>query len=170
MNPKTPWKILWIPALIVILDQFSKFWVIQALALYEWRPVIPCVGLTHLRNRGAAFSFLSQASGWQNAFLIAFAVFASILLLYWLFHIPMSRKAERTAVALILGGAMGNLLDRIIHGAVVDFIDIYFRQWHWPAFNGADSAIAIGTMVMVWVLFLSGERHLPQTSPDDPDS
>jgi signal peptidase II len=119
------------------------------LSLYQPLPVMPSFNLTLMYNQGAAFSFLSDAGGWQRWLfaLIAFAV--SVALLWWLKRLDRREKRLAIALALILGGALGNLIDRLLLGHVVDFLDVYYADWHWPAFNIADSAISAGAVLMV---------------------
>ena len=142
-------KWLWITAVVIILDQFTKYLASDLLTLHEPVEIIPLINLTLAHNTGAAFSFLSDASGWQRWFFIGLALVVSAVILLWIRGLP--QKASRTAIslALILGGALGNVWDRIQLGYVVDFIDVYYGQWHWPAFNAADSSITIGTILLI---------------------
>jgi len=141
---------LWLSVLIVLLDQLSKYWVSDALLLYESRPVIDGVfNLTLLHNPGAAFSFLSDAGGWQRWFFIVLSTAISLVILLWLLRLPAGRGCLTLALVCILGGAVGNLCDRIRLGYVVDFLDVYYDKWHWPAFNVADSAITIGAILLI---------------------
>lgn len=112
--------------------------------LHETIPLLPMFQLTYLRNQGAAFSLLSDAGGWQRWFFIGLAVIASLLIAYWLKNMDRSQNWEAAAWALMLGGAVGNLIDRMIYGSVIDFLDVFYENWHWPAFNLADSAITVG--------------------------
>jgi signal peptidase II len=120
-----------------------------SMQLYETIELIPYFQLTYLRNQGAAFSFLSQAGGWQRWFFIVLAVLASVAISMWLKRLPSDRRFEACAWALVLGGAIGNLVDRILYGYVIDFFDAYYREWHWPAFNVADSAITLGVIMLL---------------------
>lgn len=135
--------------LVVGLDQLSKFAVTRTLSYGERVEITPFFNLLLVHNRGAAFSFLAGASGWQREFFIAIAVVASV----WIVH--LLRKYPRQtlfcfALSLILGGAIGNVIDRILLDAVVDFLDFHVAGWHWPAFNVADSAITCGAILLVW--------------------
>jgi signal peptidase II len=112
--------------------------------LYESIPLIPYFQLTYLRNPGAAFSFLAQAGGWQRWFFILLAGGASVGIVWWLSRLPRENRLEACAWSLVLGGALGNLIDRVAYGYVIDFLDVYVGEWHWPPFNLADSAITIG--------------------------
>lgn len=138
-----------ISALLIAFDQWSKYLVKHALALSGPIEITPFFNLVLAYNRGAAFSFLSSASGWQRELFIAIAVVASVWILYLL------RKCTRQtlfcfALSLILGGAIGNVIDRVLIGAVVDFLDFHAAGWHFPVFNVADSAISCGAALLVW--------------------
>lgn len=137
-------KWLWLSVLVFALDQLSKQIVDASMRLYETIPLLPVFQLTYLRNQGAAFSFLSQAGGWQRWFFIALSVGATVLITYWLKSMDRRKTWEAAAWALVLGGAVGNLLDRVVYGYVIDFLDVFYGDWHWPAFNVADSAITLG--------------------------
>jgi signal peptidase II len=140
---------LWLSALVVALDQTSKQMVDAAMRLHETIPLLPMFQLTYLRNQGAAFSFLSDAGGWQRWFFIGLAAIASLLIAYWLRHLDRKKNYEAAAWALVLGGAVGNLIDRVLYGSVIDFLDVFYGNWHWPAFNLADSAITIGIAMLL---------------------
>ncbi|MEW5755170.1 MAG: signal peptidase II [Pseudomonadota bacterium] len=143
-------KWLWVSAVVIVLDQLTKLWASSSLELYETIPVMPLFNITLAHNTGAAFSFLAQAGGWQRWFFTGIAVAVSIAIVIWLRRLPSSERLEAAALALILGGAIGNVVDRIAHGYVVDFIDVYYGNYHWPAFNIADSAITIGAVLLIW--------------------
>lgn len=139
---------------IVAADQLTKAWVQRTLTLYERKPIFPFLNLTYTRNPGAAFSFLADAGGWQVWFFILLAFGMVLAIIYWLWRLPEEARFERWGLALILGGAIGNLIDRLRYGAVVDFLDFHVGTWHWPAFNVADSAITVGVgflMVDCWL-------------------
>ncbi len=148
---------LLLSAFIIVADQVSKWLVLQHFQLHESLPVIAgFLNWTLAYNEGAAFSFLSDAGGWQRWFFTALAVIVSAILVVWLSR--TNRTDWRTAVplALIIGGAIGNVIDRIRFGHVVDFIDVHYGTWSWPAFNIADSAISVGAvMLIVFGLFAS---------------
>lgn len=134
---------------VIVGDQFSKFWVLEHFALHETRHVTDFFNLVLVFNSGAAFSFLANAGGWQKWFFIALALGVSGWLLTMLRH----HSAERllpAALALICGGALGNVIDRLRFDAVVDFLDFHLAGYHWPAFNVADSAITVGVALMLW--------------------
>ncbi len=142
-----PW--LAIAAAVVVLDQATKAIVQSALAPGERVPVIPFLDLVLVFNTGAAFSFLADASGWQRGFFVAVALGASALIV----HLLRRHTEERlfcTGLGLILGGAIGNLWDRIVLGHVVDFVLLHAHGYHFPAFNVADSAITVGAALLIW--------------------
>lgn len=140
---------LWLSVLVVAIDQLTKRLVDTSMQLYQSIEVAPFFQFTYLRNQGAAFSFLAGAGGWQRWFFIGLAVVASVLICLWLKRMGKDQRWEAAAWALVLGGALGNLIDRIAYGYVIDFLDVYYRQWHWPAFNVADSAITIGVAMLL---------------------
>ena len=148
--PKVTARYWWfaLSGAIVLGDQLSKWWVIATMQLYQRIELLPFLQLTYVHNKGAAFSFLSDAGGWQHLFFVAIASLASIALSYWLWRVPAALRWQACAFALILGGAIGNLIDRLRYGYVIDFIDFYVRQWHWPVFNLADSAITLGVAAL----------------------
>ena len=146
------WGWLSISAAIIALDQITKQWVVHAFELHEVLPVMPSFNLTLAYNPGAAFSFLAGAGGWQRAFFTAIAAIASTVIIHLLRKHPQ-QILLCTALSLILGGALGNLWDRLVIGEVVDFLDFYVNDYHWPAFNVADSAITVGAGLMIWDSF-----------------
>jgi signal peptidase II len=135
--------------LVLVLDQLSKYWVDHAMQLYQTISLLPGFQLTYVRNTGAAFSFLSQAGGWQRWFFIGLGGVASTLICWWLYRLKPDRHLEAAAWALVLGGALGNVIDRALYGYVIDFLDVYYGDWHWPAFNVADSAITLGVTLLL---------------------
>ena len=141
-------KWLWISLVVVALDQITKLAVVGALTLHEQIPLVPYFNLTLAHNPGAAFSFLSDAGGWQRWFFTAIALGVSVAIMMWLKRLPSNDRWMAIALALILGGALGNVWDRMTLGYVIDFLDFYVDQWHWPAFNIADSAITIGAVML----------------------
>lgn len=141
---------LWVAVLTLIADQATKLAVIAYLDVYERIAVIPFFNLTHVHNPGAAFSFLGDADGWQRWFFTAIAVGVSGLLLFWLKKNSSTQILQNLAFTLILGGAIGNVVDRLAYGHVIDFLDVYVGDKHWPAFNIADSAICIGAILLLW--------------------
>lgn len=147
---RSPLTWLWLTVLIVFLDQLTKHMISEAFVLRESIPVIEgFFNLTLVHNTGAAFSLLSEAGGWQRWFFIVLTSGISVFILLWLARLPQNRNWLACALALILGGALGNLWDRVALGYVVDFLDVYYSGWHWPAFNVADSAITIGAICLI---------------------
>ena len=138
-----------IATIILLLDQLSKWSALSNLQLGVPEPVLPFMNWLLLLNPGAAFSFLAQGSGWQRWFFTIVGLVACVYIV-WLLRKSQNDKILCVALSLILGGALGNVLDRIMYGAVVDFIDLYYANWHWPAFNFADSAICIGAALIIW--------------------
>ncbi len=143
-------KWLGVSLVVVIVDQLSKFIADAQLVYAEPLPVLPSFNLTLLYNRGAAFSFLSEAGGWQRWFFVAVSVIAVVLLTVWLRKLNSRQWLLALALALVIGGAVGNLIDRLWLGHVVDFIQLYYKSFYWPAFNVADSAITVGAVLLVW--------------------
>lgn len=140
---------LGLAAAIVALDQASKFAVLQVFSFGERLTVLPGLfDLTLVYNRGAAFSFLAGASGWQRWFFIGLGLAAAAFIV-WLLARHGTQRLFAFALALILGGAIGNVIDRVVHGQVVDFLLVYWQRWHWPAFNVADSAITVGAVLLI---------------------
>lgn len=147
-----------IAAIVVVLDQITKIWVDRSLQLYEQIPVMPSLNITLAYNKGAAFSFLSDAGGWQRWFFIGISVIVSVCLVVWLYRMSRNEKWLSVSIALILGGAIGNnLIDRVIYGHVVDFIQVYHGEWYFPSFNVADSAITVGTILLLVLTFFEKE-------------
>jgi signal peptidase II len=148
MNFKTVfWLIL--SALIVALDQATKFVVVRSLAASQAVEVTSFFNLVLVYNPGAAFSFLADGAGWQRGLFVGIAIVASVWIVYLLRKYP-DQRLFALALALILAGAVGNLIDRIAVGAVIDFLDFHAFGYHWPAFNVADSAITCGAVLLVW--------------------
>ncbi len=143
----TSWLAL--SALIVALDQATKFVATQRLAANTVVEVAPFFNLVLIYNPGAAFSFLSDAAGWQRGLFIAIALIASVWIVYLLRKYPHQRLFA-LALSLVLAGAVGNVIDRILLGVVVDFLDFHALGYHWPAFNVADAAISCGAVLLVW--------------------
>lgn len=153
---QTGWRFLWISALVVLLDQWTKQLVLKHIELYQAIEVTGFFNLVYVRNYGAAFSFLSDQSGWQRWFFTVIAVVVSVVILWWLRQTKAEQRILPIAFALILGGALGNVYDRFVYGYVVDFLDFFIGDWHWPAFNVADSAICIGAVLLVVDMFKNG--------------
>jgi signal peptidase II len=156
MRKLAPWYAL--AALVVVLDQLAKYWISASFGYGEARAVTGFFNLVLTYNKGAAFSFLAAASGWQRGFFIGIALVAMVVISVLLAR-HAGEKLFCLSLTLILGGAIGNVLDRIALGYVVDFLDFYVGGWHWPAFNLADSAITAGAVLMVVDSFRSRARR-----------
>jgi len=155
-------KWLWVTIAVLLLDQGTKLLADSTMALYEPIVLMPSLALTKAYNTGAAFSFLGEASGWQRWFFSGLAVVVCGVLLAWLRRLSATERRTALALSLILGGAVGNLIDRVIYGHVIDFIDVYYKTWHWPTFNIADSAITLGAALLLLDAWLV---HRSKTSP-----
>lgn len=140
---------LWLSLLVVVLDQFTKQLVEAHFYLSENVELLPFLNFTLAYNQGAAFSFLSDQGGWQRGFFIAVALVVTLVLVAWLRRLGRGEWRTALSLSLVIGGAVGNLIDRVIHGYVIDFIDVYYGSWHWPAFNVADSAICVGVALLL---------------------
>ena len=152
-------KWLWLSVLSLLLDQASKLAVDGSMQLFESIPLLPYFNLTYVHNTGAAFSFLSDAGGWQRWLFAGLAVVMSSIIGLWLARLKQHETLMAVALALVLGGAIGNLIDRVAYGYVIDFLDVYYQDWHWPAFNIADSAICIGVALMLLESFGVGRKE-----------
>ena len=149
MRDLTRLRWLGLSLLAVILDQVSKLVVVSSMQLYQSIPITSFFKLTYVRNTGAAFSFLSEAGGWQRWFFAGLAIIISMVIAVWLTRLKQHETVLAVALSLVLGGAIGNLIDRLAYGYVIDFLDVYYGSWHWPAFNIADSAITLGVVLML---------------------
>jgi signal peptidase II len=149
-----------VAAVVVVADQLTKWAIIEWVSLYEKVPLNSFLNLTHQRNTGAAFSFLADAGGWQRWFFIGLATVVSAIIVVWLWRIRRERQAVLAAgLALVLGGAIGNLIDRIALGYVTDFIQVWFGDWAFPSFNVADAGISVGAaFLIIDALFFSGRQ------------
>jgi len=152
----TAW--LWLSLAVLAADQATKWLVTRQFELYESVEVNPYLDLTLLHNTGAAFSFLADAGGWQRWFFIALGIVVSVVILFWLRRLP-SRGQSWLAIglSLVMGGALGNVIDRVHYGYVIDFIHVHYEDAYFPAFNVADSAITVGAICLIIdALFFSG--------------
>jgi signal peptidase II len=144
---------LLISLVIVSLDQLTKWLVVEHLFLYQQFPIFNWLNIVYVHNYGAAFSFLNIAGGGQRWFFALLSLLVSCLLIIWLLRGKHSR-CLCFGISLIIGGALGNLWGRLVRGYVVDFIDVHWASYHWPAFNVADSAVTVGAIVLLWQLFI----------------
>ncbi len=156
-------KWLWLSAFTVILDQLTKKIAEADLLLHQPVAIFPGFNFTLMYNKGAAFSFLSEAGGWQRIFFVTLSTVVSIFLFFWLKQITRDENQKdnqliQIAIAFILGGAVGNLIDRAMTGEVVDFIQVYYSSYYFPAFNIADSAITVGAALLILDMFLEAKR------------
>lgn len=142
-------KWLALAAVIVVIDQITKYFIVQKFVLHETLYLTPFFNLVRVHNTGAAFSMLADAGGWQRVFFIGIAVVASVWVV-WLLRRHPEQKLFCLALGMILGGAIGNLIDRVLFGSVVDFVQLHYAGYFFPAFNVADSAITCGAGVLIW--------------------
>lgn len=147
-----------VAVLVIVADQGTKWAIVEWVELYDRVPINSFMNLTHQRNTGAAFSFLAGASGWQRWFFVALASIVSLIIVVWLWRIRNDGPTILLAgLGLVLGGAVGNLIDRIRLGYVTDFIQVWFGSWPFPSFNVADSAISVGAVLLIIdAIFFSG--------------
>ena len=153
-------KWLALSVLVIVLDQWSKHAVEAVFSYGEFREVFPFFNLRLAYNTGAAFSFLADAGGWQRWFFVAVGVLATILILGWLLSLRGNRVLA-CGLSLVLGGALGNLYDRVVYGHVVDFLDFHWAGSHFPAFNIADSAITAGAVLLIVDMIINREHAEP---------
>ncbi len=149
---------LWLALLVLILDQLSKQLALAWLEYAQPIALLPVFDLTLVYNKGAAFSFLAGQDGWQRWFFSLIAVAVAGYLLYWLSKISRSERLLSIALVLILGGAIGNLIDRLLLGHVVDFISLHWQRHYYPAFNIADAAITLGALLLLWESVVAGRK------------
>ncbi|WP_020201718.1 MULTISPECIES: signal peptidase II [Cupriavidus] len=142
--------LLWLAfaLLVIVLDQFFKIVIVRTFAYGESRPVTGFFNLVLVYNKGAAFSFLADAGGWQRWFFTALGVVVGLFIV-WMLYRHTGQRLFCFAISLILGGAIGNVVDRVIYGHVIDFLDFHARNYHWPAFNVADCAITVGAVLLI---------------------
>ena len=141
---------LWLGVAVMALDQWTKSLVVDRFDEFDLVVLLPVLELMRLHNEGAAFSFLSNAGGWQRWLFVGLGVVVSGSILYWLRRLPAKGQGLLAAgLSLILGGALGNVIDRVLHGHVIDFIRVHWAQHYFPAFNVADSAITIGAALVI---------------------
>ena len=146
---------LWLSAAVMLADQVTKQMIVKYLGWFDVQPVIPHFNLVHMHNTGAAFSMLSEA---PRVFFVALGVGVSLGILWWLRQNPRGQTLFALSLSLILGGALGNVIDRATRGYVIDFLDFYWGSWHFAAFNVADMAITIGAGLMILDMLLEARR------------
>ncbi len=162
----SPFVWLAVAGLVIFLDWHTKQWATESFVLYRPNEVFSWLNWRLAHNTGAAFSFLSDAGGWQRWFFTVLAIGVTGILLAWLFRLKKGEWRVGLALGLIIGGAVGNVLDRISLGYVIDFIDVHYRGWHWPAFNIADSAITGGIILMLLDALIVSLRR-PRAEPGE---
>jgi signal peptidase II len=143
------WHWFTLSILVIVCDQASKYWAGVSLTPYKPLPVFPMLNLTLAYNTGAAFSFLNGAGDWHRWFFAGFSLLMSVVLIVWLYRVPKQEWLLSAGISLLVGGAIGNLIDRAFYGYVVDFIDVYYQHHHFATFNIADSAICVGAAFFV---------------------
>lgn len=154
-EPEPPWvkyrRLVWIAGSVILLDQVTKWIILERLDLYHAIPVVPGLfNITHVQNPGGAFGFLAQQSPMVRGIVFLLMSFLAVCLIFWFYRkTPSTHRWLAVGFALIFGGAIGNLIDRVRFGRVVDFLDFYIGTWHWPAFNVADSAITTGIAIFL---------------------
>jgi signal peptidase II len=153
------WRWFALAAVIVVADQLTKAAVLSNFAHGERRELTGFLNLVLVYNKGAAFSMFADAAGWQTPLLAGFAIIAAAVVGYLIVKNP-AKRLFCLGLALILGGALGNLIDRVRYGQVVDFLDFHAWGWHWPAFNVADSAICVGAALLILEGFVHGDRRV----------
>ena len=161
-NPGSSRFVTWmvVALIIAVVDQLTKLAIIEWIPLYDRVPLNSFINLTHQRNTGAAFSFLADAGGWQRWFFVVLATGVSVVIAIWIWRIRNAGQAVLSAgLALVLGGAVGNLIDRILLGHVTDFFQVWFGSWAFPSFNVADAGISVGAaLLIIDALFFSGKE------------
>jgi len=150
-----------VAVVVVLVDQLTKWAIVEWIPLYDRVPLNSFINLTHQKNAGAAFSFLADAGGWQRWFFVALATGVSAVITVWIWRIRNNGQIVLSSgLALVLGGAVGNLIDRILLGHVTDFIQVWFGSWAFPSFNIADAGISVGaTLLIIDALFFSGREE-----------
>ena len=156
--PESSLRLLWISALVIVLDQITKQVAQAWLPLRQIVDVIPGFDWYLTYNTGAAFSFLADAGGWQRWFFTISTIVISAVIVFWIKRVPVSEKLTGVSLCLILGGAIGNLIDRIYLGYVIDYIQVWLGSYPWPAFNIADAAISIGATVLILSSFTGSDK------------
>ena len=163
-NLKRAWPYLALSTFIVALDQWSKTRIQKSIPLDGQIRLNAFLNLTDVENRGAAFSFLNGHAAWPNLLFLGLAGTVSTVILVWILGLPKTQRRLSLALCLILGGAVGNALDRLRYGYVIDFIQVHYGIWYYPAFNVADSAITVGACLLFWHFLRTGSRKHPPAS------
>jgi signal peptidase II len=160
-----------VAAVVLLLDQLTKLWIMTEFALGDSRYISSFFNLVRAHNEGAAFSFLSDAGGWQRWFFTFLSTAISLVIVVWIIRLPRQKILEALALSLILGGALGNLYDRVTLGYVVDFLDFHWAGWHFAAFNVADMGISIGAgLIIIEALFFTDTANSEDNSEDNSSS
>lgn len=149
---------LWLSFVTIVVDLWTKYSIVQHFDLYESVNILPIFDLTYVRNHGAAFSFLSDHSGWQKYLFVGLAIVISCALIVMLFRNKRELKLQNSAYALIIGGAIGNAIDRAYNGFVIDFLHFYWDIYHYPVFNIADISIVVGAGLLILESFLEHRK------------
>jgi signal peptidase II len=153
---------LWLSVFVLALDQWTKYLITDYFDEFEALVLLPMLELMRLHNEGAAFSFLSDAAGWQRWVFTALGIAVSVGILIWLRRLPPRGQSMLAAgLAFVLGGALGNVIDRVVRGHVIDFIRVHYEDWYFPAFNVADSAITVGAALLILDNLLDWSRPRP---------
>jgi signal peptidase II len=163
---ETGWRFWWLAVLVLVADQLTKIYVINNFALGESVNLLPVFNFTYARNYGAAFSFLGDAGGWQRWLFTAIAVVVTIGISIWLARLTKDQLKLSLALTCIVAGAVGNLIDRSLYGYVVDFLHVYYQDWHYPVFNFADCAICIGAAILIWDSFTEDDLRKSHEVPE----
>ena len=153
------WRWLGVTAVVVLLDQLSKLWIVRHYSYGESLALLPVLNVTLRFNPGAAFSLLADASGWQRWLFTGLAVVVGGAIVVWLAQLEARQRLLALSLSFILAGALGNLIDRLRIGHVIDFVDVHWKDVHFPAFNVADSAITIGAILMLLDAWFGGRRR-----------
>ena len=156
--PNSSLRLLWISLLVIVLDQITKQIAQTSLPFHQLVDVIPGFDWYLTYNTGAAFSFLADAGGWQRWFFTIMTIVISAVILFWIKQVPENEKLTAVSLCLILGGALGNLIDRIYLGYVIDYIQVWLGSYPWPAFNIADAAIFVGATILILSGFIGSEK------------
>jgi len=156
-----------IAIVVISIDQLTKIWALNALVLHQPEALFAGLNMTLVYNSGMAFSMFDESGDVGRWLLSGLAIVISVVLLVWLWRLHHSERLLAVALGFVLGGAVGNVIDRIQLGYVVDFVDVYYQTWHWPAFNVADSAITLGAILLLWDTFFGKHEGAEKHNNDD---